>query len=211
MLAKPLQVGGVDNLDMLDAPTLVALICRRQFLDCADNLGIGRITNGVDCGLEPVHRRPDHEVADFRACQKLQSGLSRCIRIWFFQPCASAAQSAVKIKLHTTKPQLVIIQPWAWPRSGDGNHIVDASGITKYADRQPAGIACTAIALPVVHGGAHIGNRRDPHGVEFFLSLAQRDVALKRFGGRYKFADQICRGVHKYTAWLPSNQFDPSA
>ncbi len=67
MLAEFLQVGRIDDLHMLYSPAPVVLIGFGQFLDRADNLGICSITDSVDCGLKPIHRRPHHQIADFCA------------------------------------------------------------------------------------------------------------------------------------------------
>ena len=95
MLAELLQIDRIDNLYMLDPPALIALISFGKLLDRADDLRIGRIANGVDSGLEAVHRRAHHQIADFSAGEELQASLARGVGIWLFEPSASAAQCAI--------------------------------------------------------------------------------------------------------------------
>ena len=97
MLAKLLQIDWVNDLDMLNSPTLIALVGSGQFFDGADDLCIGGVTNSMNSGLEAVHGRADHEVADFCACQKLETRLPSGVSIRFFQPRAAAAQGSVEI------------------------------------------------------------------------------------------------------------------
>ena len=87
---------------MLDPPALVFRIGLGQFLYRVDHLGIGSIADGVNSGLETIHRRAHHQVTDFGARQKLQTGLAGGIGIGLFEPCAPAAQRAIEIKLYAT-------------------------------------------------------------------------------------------------------------
>ena len=157
MLAKPCQIGRIDDLGVLNAPPHVAFVRFRQFLDCANDFCVGGVPNRVHGRLEAVHRCPHHEVADFGAGEKLEPGLTRRIGIGFFQPSAAAAQSAIEIQLYAAQPKFVVIQPWAWMRPGDRDHVVDAGCISENPHRKPASVARTAVALPIVHSCAHVG------------------------------------------------------
>ncbi len=58
------DVGGIDDLRMLDAPAAVAGIGAGQLLDRAEHLGVGGVADRVDRDLEAVQRRAAHEVAE---------------------------------------------------------------------------------------------------------------------------------------------------
>ena len=196
---------------MFNPPAHIAFICFGQFLDRADDFGIRRIANGVHRGLKPVHRCPHHQVADFGARQKLQASLSGRVGIGFLEPSTPAAQSAIKIQLHAAQPQFVVVQPRAWRRARNSDHIVDATGIGKYPDGQPSRIACSAIALPIVQRRTHVGNRCDAQTVQFLLRFAQGNIAFQRFGCGHEFANQIGSGINKNTARFSASQLNAPA
>jgi hypothetical protein len=97
MLAKLLQIGWINNLDVFNPPALITLVDFGQFLNRAYDFRIGGVTNGVNSGLKAVHGCADHEVSDFRARQKLETRLPSGISIRPFQPRPPAAQGTIKI------------------------------------------------------------------------------------------------------------------
>ncbi len=72
MLAHPRNVSRINDLRVFDPPAPVAGIAFGKFLNRRQNIGIGGIANGVNGGLEIVHRGAAHQVAQLRRGEERQ-------------------------------------------------------------------------------------------------------------------------------------------
>src|SRR3546814_1987081 len=63
-LAEAREIGGVDDLRVLDPPAAIALVGVRHRLDRIERLGVGLVADRVDRDLEAVHRRAAHQVLE---------------------------------------------------------------------------------------------------------------------------------------------------
>ena len=105
------DVGRIGNLEMLDAPATVLAIFARQTLVGGNDLRIGRIADGMDCRLEALCRGLLRLSLQFRVGQEAQAARVGLVRIWLLQIGAARSESAVRVELHTAKPQPVTEQP----------------------------------------------------------------------------------------------------
>jgi len=165
----------------------------------------------VDGGLEPVHRRAAHLVLELRRCQHRQAAFTGHVGIRLFQQCAARAQRAVDIELYPGQPEMVVIKPGRWRRSGNGDHVVYTASIRNDPDFELALVPCPAKALPVLHGGAHIGDRCDPVGQQYVLCLAKREIELHRFRSGNGVAEKIHGGIDENARRLPARLYDSTA
>jgi hypothetical protein len=163
---KARDVGRIDDLEMLDPPAAVAPVFARELLINADHLRIGRIADGVRCGLEAGGGRA------VLHCQKLgvrmawKAARIALVGIGLLEPGAARAQRSVGEEFRADHPQLFSVEP---RRRAGHLRKRTVQRIRHQAHFQPAGVTGATIGVPVVERCAHCADSGHSEAVQEVL------------------------------------------
>ena len=194
-LGEARDVGGVDQLGVLDPVAEAVAISGADFGEAVERLAVGGVADGVDGHLVAEEIGAAEQVLLLGVVDEAETPGAGFVAVGLEEPGAAAAECAVGVELDAPEREALVVEPWGGPERGDRLHRVHAAGVGGDADRQATGVAEAAEQRPVLGCGAHVVDAGEAEGGHVVERGFESLFALAGGRGRRGLVDEGHGGI----------------